>query len=69
MVRRRRRKNGDRHTVRIQKRAECIEEPPMTVELLLVLLFEAKKDLDRASSLRYFSRLCDDHTGSISGQQ
>lgn len=33
-------------TVRIQKGTECVEEPAMTVELLLVLFLQAEQDLN-----------------------
>ena len=35
-------------TIRLEKWSECIEKPSMTVELLLVLLFQAEQNLNGA---------------------
>jgi hypothetical protein len=35
-------------TIGFDQRAKSIEEPTVTVELLLVLFFETENDLDRA---------------------
>ena len=37
--------------VRLQERTECVEEPTMRVELLLVLLLQAENNLYRTRSL------------------
>jgi hypothetical protein len=33
-------------TIRLDKRAECVEEPAMAVQFLLVLFLEAEDDLE-----------------------
>lgn len=52
-------------TIGLDKRTKGIEEPPMTVELLLVLLLQAENDLHRARSLRNFTRFRNDNAGRI----
>ena len=42
------------------QRAERIEEPPVAIELLLILLLQAEYDLHRASTLRYLASICND---------
>lgn len=46
-----------KHTVGVNQGSKCIEEPPVTVQFLLVLLFQAKDDLHRACALRDFAFL------------
>lgn len=53
------------HTVGLDERAEGVEEPPMTVELLLVLLLQAEDDLNRTCALRHFTLVRDDDMGSV----
>jgi hypothetical protein len=53
-------------TVWLDKRAKSVEKPAMTIQLLLVLLLEAEDDLHGTGSLRYFTCVGNDDTGSIS---
>jgi hypothetical protein len=55
----------DKLTIRLNKRTKGVEEPPMTVELLLVLLLQAENDLHRARSLGYFACVGNDDVGGI----
>lgn len=42
-------------TVGVDQRPKCVEEPPVTIELLLVLLLQAEEDLNWASTRRHLS--------------
>ena len=48
--------------VRLDQRAKRVEEPSVTIELLLVLLLQTEDDLNRAGTLRNFASLRNDHT-------
>lgn len=52
-------------TIRLDERAKRVEEPPMTVELLLVLLLEAENDLDGARAVRGFTSLSHHDAGCV----
>jgi hypothetical protein len=56
-------------TIGLNKRTKSIEEPPMTVELLFVLLLQAENDLHRARSLRNFTIFGNNNTGRISRRE
>lgn len=45
-------------TVGLDQWPERVEEPSMTVQLLLILLFQAENNLDGTSSLGNFSGVC-----------
>ena len=51
--------------VRLQERAESIEEPTMRVELLLVLLLQAEEDLQGARAGRNLAGGRDDHVRGV----
>lgn len=47
------------HTIRSDQRTERIEKPPMTVQLLLILFFQAKDNLNRTCALGDFALIGD----------
>jgi hypothetical protein len=49
----------------LDKRSKCVEEPSVTVEFFLVLLFQAEDDLDGTGTCRNFSILRHNYLGSI----
>lgn len=51
--------------MRVDERSECIEEPSMTVELLLVLFLQAENNLDGARTRRDLARVGDDDVGGV----
>lgn len=52
--------------IRLDERAKCIEEPAMTVKLLLVLLLETENDLDWACTRGDFACLGHHHARCVS---
>ena len=54
------------HTVGFDQWTECIEEPPVTVELLLVLLLQAEDDLDGTGTHRDLACVGDHDAAGIS---
>jgi hypothetical protein len=51
--------------MRLDQRAKRIEEPSVTVQLLLVLLLEAEQDLDRTGSWRHLATVGNDDVGCV----
>ena len=54
-------------TIGIDQRAESIEEPPVTVQLFLVLFFQTKQNLDWAGTGRNLAGICHDDICGVSG--
>ncbi len=53
-------------TVRLDQRTKGVEEPSVTVQLLLVLLLQTEDDLNGAGTLRDLAGICDNNIRSIS---
>jgi len=54
------------NTIRLDERTESVEEPPVAVEFLLVLLLEAEEKLNRSRHEGKLARLCDHDMGGVS---
>jgi hypothetical protein len=56
-------------TIWVDQWTESVEEPPVAIQLFLVLFFETKYNLHGTCALRHLASFCDNDTGGISADQ
>ena len=60
---------GKKRTIWVDQWTKSVEEPPVAIQLFLVLFFETKYNLHWTCALRHLASFCDNDAGGISTDQ